>query len=151
MSFFSKLFGLDGGRDEASPSPASPSLPYVEAPSGESPIELRSMEVRAVISGLYAETRQTMTFTNPNGRPLEGSLVFPLSDGAVVSGYALDIDGQMVDGVVVPKKEARRILEAEVRKGVDPGLVEQVQGNVFRTRIYPIPAKGSRTVRITTS
>lgn len=150
MSFFSKLFGLDGGHDEASPAPASSSLPYVEAPSGESPIELRSMEVRAVISGLYAETHQTMTFTNPNGRPLEGSLVFPLSDGAVVSGYALDIDGQMVDGVVVPKKEARKILEAEIRKGVDPGLVEQVQGNVYRTRIYPIPAKGSRTVRITT-
>ena len=46
-------------------------------------------------------------------------------------------------------QEARRILEAEERKGVDPGLVEQVKGNVYRTRIYPIPAKGTRTVQIT--
>jgi hypothetical protein len=55
----------------------------------------------------------------------------------------------MVDGVITPKKEARRILEAEERKGADPGLLEQVQGNVYRTRIYPIPARGARTVRVT--
>ena len=67
----------------------------------------------------------------------------------MVCGYALDVDGVLVDGVVVPKQEARRILEAEERKGVDPGLMEQVQGNLYRTRIYPIPALGARTIRIT--
>jgi hypothetical protein len=55
----------------------------------------------------------------------------------------------MVDGVIVAKKEARQILEAEIRKGIDPGLVEQTQGNVYRTRVYPIPAGGTRTVSIT--
>ena len=147
MSDFSKLFGGNG--EPPSAGPLREGLPYVEAPEGQQPIELRRLEVRALVSGLYAETNQTMEFYNPNGRPLEGSLVFPMPDGAVVSGYALDVEGRMVDGVVVPKKEARRILEAEVRKGVDPGLVEQVQGNVYRTRIYPIPARGSRTIRIT--
>jgi hypothetical protein len=90
-----------------------------------------------------------MRFYNPNDRVLEGNLSFPLPDNAVVCGYALDVEGQMVDGVVTPKQEARRILEAEERKGADPGLLEQVQGNLYRTRIYPIPPRGARTVRVT--
>ncbi len=123
-------------------------LPFIAAPAGENAIELAGLEIDVVVTGLYAETTQTMRFYNPNQRDLEGNLTFPLPDGAVVCGYALDVDGIMVDGVVVAKKEARRILEAEERKGVDPGLVEQVQGNVYRTRIYPLPALGMRTIKL---
>ena len=36
----------------------------------------------------------------------------------------------------------------ELRKRVDPGLMEHVAGNNYRTRIYPIPARGTRTVRV---
>lgn len=124
-------------------------LPFVAVPSGEKAVELQDLDIRVTVSGLLAETTQTLRFFNPNGRDLEGNLTFPLPDGAVVCGYALDVDGVLVDGVVVPKQEARRILEAEERKGVDPGLMEQVQGNLYRTRIYPIPALGARTIRIT--
>ena len=123
-------------------------LPFVDVPESEKPVELRSLEIQVVVMGLYAETTQTMRFYNPNNRVLEGNLTFPLPDNGVVCGYALDVAGQMVDGVVVPKQEARRILEAEERKGADPGIMEQVQGNVYRTRIYPIPANGSRTIKI---
>jgi Ca-activated chloride channel family protein len=38
--------------------------------------------------------------------------------------------------------------EKEVRKGVDPGFVEMVAGNIFRTRVYPIEAGGVRIVRV---
>jgi hypothetical protein len=124
-------------------------LPFVRVPEGESPVVLEGLDVAVVVSGMFAETTQTLTFRNPNGRPLEGALEFPLPEGAVVCGYAIDLEGELVDGVIVPKKEARRILEAEIRKGVDPGLVEQVQGNVYRTRIYPLPPGGTRTVRLT--
>ena len=74
--------------------------------------------------------------------------VEPLPDNAVVCGYALDIDGTMREGVIVPKQEARKILEAEERKGADPGLVEQVlginleqfaeAGNYFNYRLQPL-------------
>jgi hypothetical protein len=124
-------------------------LPYIEAPRGEQAIELSDLEIQVTVSGLLAETTQTMRFYNPNDRVLEGNLSFPLPDNTVVCGYALDVEGKLVDGVVTPKQEARRILEAEERKGADPGLLEQVQGNVYRTRIYPIPPRGARTVRIT--
>ena len=124
-------------------------LPFVEVPSGEKPIALEQLDVSVRISGMFAETTQTMVFRNPNRRVLEGQLRFPLPSDGVVCGYAIDLDGELVEGVIVAKQEARRILEAEIRKGVDPGLVEQVQGNLYRARIYPLPAGGTRTVRVT--
>ena len=136
--------------------PAPPPFPMPPLPFpprlrvvAEKPIEIGALDVRVVIHGLHAETTQTVTFFNPNLRVLEGDLEFPLPDGATVSGYALDFGGVLVDGVVVTKEKARVVLETEIRKGVDPGLVEQVRGNLYRTRIYPIPARGTRTVRLT--
>lgn len=109
---------------------------------------LEKLDVSVDILGLISETSLTMTFFNPHDRVLEGELVFPLPDGATVSGYALDVNGQMVDGVAVEKEKARRVFETEVRRGVDPGIVEKTAGNHFRTRIYPLPAKGRRTVMV---
>lgn len=126
----------------------SPLGPLLRVAASEQPITIGSLDVRVLIHGLHAETTQTVVFNNPNGRVLEGELEFPLPDGATVAGFALDVDGQLIDGVVVAKDKARIVLEAEIRKGVDPGLVEQVRGNLYRARVYPIPAHGSRTVRL---
>lgn len=112
------------------------------------PIAIRSYSVEASIHDLYAKVTTTIGFYNPNGRVLEGELRFPLPDGASVCGYALDIDGAMVDAVVVEKEAARVAFEGEVRRGIDPGLVEHVRGNVYNTRVYPLPAHGTRTVRL---
>ncbi|MBM4028240.1 MAG: hypothetical protein FJ280_23030, partial [Planctomycetes bacterium] len=139
--------------DSRRPWPPRPPLPprLVVPPRPQEPgrpMELREMDVRARIVGLHVETTTTMTFFNPNPRLLEGELQFPLPDGALVTGYALDINGRMVDGVVVKKEKARVAFETEVRRGVDPGLVEHVAGNVYRTRIYPLPAQATRQIRI---
>jgi tetratricopeptide (TPR) repeat protein len=114
----------------------------------QKPIQLSEVAIRTVVRGFLAETRMTMTFENPYDRVLEGTLYFPLPEGATVSGYGLDINGQLVDGVVVEKEKGRVVFEKEVRKGVDPGLVEWTRGNNFKTRVYPIPARGKRTVSV---
>ena len=105
-----------------------------------------SVEVK--VKSLFARVCTEFTLANANGRVLEGDLEFPLPDGAVICGYAIDVNGVMVDGRVVEKEKARIAFENEVKKGIDPGLVEQVKGNVYRTRIYPIPAHGSRRIRV---
>src|SRR5512140_3713824 len=84
-------------------------LPFVRVPKGEKPIVLDKLEVTVRITGMFAETSQTMVFRNPNQRPLEGQLSFPLPDNGVVCGYAIDVNGELVDSVIVPKQEARRI------------------------------------------
>jgi Ca-activated chloride channel family protein len=141
-------------QDLRRPWPRRPSMPpRIIVPSRPQepgqPMELREMEIRARIVGLHVEATTTMTFFNPNGRQLEGELQFPLPDGAVVTGYALDINGRMVDGAVVKKEKARVAFETETRRRVDPGLVEHVAGNVYRTRIYPLPPRGTRRIQIT--
>ena len=111
-------------------------------------LPIAELAVQARIVGPVAETRMTMVFANPNERELAGDLYFPLPEGATVSGYALDIEGVMVDGVVVEKAKGRQVFEKIVRQGVDPGLVELTKGNNFKTRVFPIPAKGTRTVMV---
>ncbi|MFT5130603.1 MAG: Ca-activated chloride channel family protein [Rhodothermales bacterium] len=111
-------------------------------------MRLSSLQVDVRIYGFLAETTSTMTFANPHDRVLEGDMYFPLPEGATVNGYALDIDGTLVDGVAVEKARARAIFEKVVRQGIDPGLMEWTRGNTFKARIFPIPAKGSRTIRV---
>ncbi len=126
-----------------------PPPPRIElTDTNASPMQVQEMSVAASVRGLYATVDTTLTFQNPNARLLEGDLVFPLPDGAAICGYALDINGVLVDGVVVKKEKARVAFEAETRRRVDPGLVEHVKGNLYRTRIYPLPASGSRTIRL---
>jgi tetratricopeptide (TPR) repeat protein len=54
----------------------------------------------------------------------------------------------MVPGVVCEKEKARVAFENEVRKDVDPGLVEQVKGNLWRTRIFPLEPKQPRRAEV---
>ena len=116
--------------------------------SSDKPCQISSLDLRVHVCGLYADVTETLVISNPNRRDISVGLAIALPDRAVVSGYALDIDGQMVDGVVVPKEKARVAFETEQRIGADPGLVESVKGNVYRTRVYPVPRRRTRTVRL---
>jgi hypothetical protein len=126
-----------------------PAAPSIKTPPGASEIRLERYAIAARVRGQLAEVTTTMVFRNPNGQMLEGTLEFPLPDGAAVCGYALDVGGQLRDGVLVPNDRARVVLETESRRRVDPGIAELVRGNLFRTRIYPLPAGGTRSVSVT--
>ncbi len=112
------------------------------------PLGLAKLQTDVRVVGAIAETTATMTFTNPLERIMEGYLYFPLPEGATVSSYALDINGAMIDGVAVGKYEARRIFEELERRRIDPGLVEWTKPNTFQARVFPIPAHGSRVIRV---
>ncbi len=132
------------------PPPPPPPRPWIEVPleNTDKPCTVDALDVDAKVDGLHARVSTTITIRNPNARPISAPLAFPLPDGAAVCGYALEIDGAMVDGVVVPKEKARVAFETEQRRGVDPGLLEAVKGNVYRTRVYPVPANGTRRIRV---
>ncbi len=116
--------------------------------ASEKPLEIGTYSVDARVNGLFATVSTEFTVFNPNSRTFEGELEFPLPDSAVVSGYAIDVGGVLTPAQVVEKQKARIAFENEVKKGIDPGLVEQVKGNMYRTRIYPITAGGTRRVRV---
>ena len=130
------------------PRPLPPPVLMVRQGPRSVPLRLTMLNVEAQIVGHLAKATMTMKFYNPNARAHEGDLYFPLPEGSTISGYALDVNGRMVDGVVVDKDQGRQVFETEVRKGIDPGLVEWTKGRNFKTRVFPIPAKGSRTIRV---
>jgi hypothetical protein len=115
--------------------------------AGLAAIRLADVDIR---SARAASSRTTLDlrFDNPNARELEGEFVFPLAAGQTVAGYALEVNGAMREGVVVDKETARVAFEETSRRQIDPGLAELTAGNVFRTRLYPIPANGSKRVRL---
>lgn len=98
-----------------------------------------------VVSGI-ASIRLDLTFENPLDRILEGELILPLPAGASVTSMALEIDGELREASVVERERARAIFEEVVRGQADPALLEWVKGNSYRTRVYPIPAKGTKRV-----
>ncbi|CAF3980654.1 unnamed protein product, partial [Rotaria sp. Silwood1] len=103
------------------------------------PLKMIKLQVEQQVDAKFPLIHQvatTITFKNDHNRILEGVLEFTLPEAATI---CLDVDDILVDGVVVEK---------EVRKGVDSGLVEMVKGNTFRTRVYPMPPGSIRIVRI---
>lgn len=121
---------------------------WIPPDQGLQAIRLNSVDIAIDVEGFIARTRMELVFANPNGRVLEGEFVFPLSPGQTVSGYELEVEGQMRAGVVVPKQTARVAFEDTIRQQIDPGLAELTRGNVFRTRLYPIPAQGTKRIAL---
>ncbi|SEQ77528.1 VIT domain-containing protein [Pedobacter rhizosphaerae] len=120
----------------------------VQQENAEQSVMMKKLDIDVQITGNIATTVMTMTFYNNANKILEGELSFPMPEGVTVSKYALDINGKMRAAVPVEKAKATAVFESIERRRVDPGLLEKVEGNNFRTRIYPLPAKGSRTVII---
>ena len=137
---------------EPIPHPLPPFQPPVFRPVGlradEKPIEVVSTNEVIETNGLFRRVRATITFTNPNPRDFSGDLEFPVPDGATVCGYALEINGAMIPGVVTEKEKARVAFESEKAKRVDPGIVEHVKGNVWKTRIFPLRPKTPRKASV---
>jgi hypothetical protein len=100
------------------------------------------------VVGALVDVTLTTRFANPSSETLEGRFNFELPEGAVITGYALDIDGQLLDGVLVDHLKARRTFDAKVREGIDPGLAEVSRDNRFSTRVFPIPSEGERTIQL---
>lgn len=125
-----------------------PQVPrLIETLNGETPVRVTSFKIDAELSGGLSETTVEIEFFNPNPRPVEGQLQFPLLPQQRITAFALDFDGMMRPAVPVEKAKGRQIFESIERRKVDPGLLETTQGNNFRLRIYPIGAMAARTVR----
>ena len=111
-------------------------------------LEIADMEVKVTLRGSVAETEITLRFANPSGDVLEGDFALDMPKGSVVTGYALDVGGTMVDGVLESRYKAQEAYQSRVAVRVDPGLAEVDYSDRFSTRIFPIPARSGRTVRL---
>ena len=111
-------------------------------------VRMNKLIVNVKVVGNIAYTTAEMHFFNSGTRQMEGELIFPLPENVSVSRYAIDINGKMREAVPVNKNKGKQVFEAIEHRRVDPGLLEKVDGNNFRTRIYPIMPNGERIVII---
>ncbi|RZI74481.1 MAG: hypothetical protein EOP13_08535 [Pseudomonas sp.] len=110
-------------------------------------IEEAKLDVHVV--GPTADVTIDFVIGSNSRTPYEANLALRLPPDAVVTGYALDIDGKLIPGQLLEEQKAREAYEEEVRRGVDPGLAEVSAGNQFRTRIFPIDSRHPRHIRLT--
>jgi Vault protein inter-alpha-trypsin domain/Uncharacterized protein conserved in bacteria (DUF2135) len=112
------------------------------------PLTIGDLAVTVDIAGDTARTEITASFQNPTQQPLEGDFSLDLPPGAVITGYALDVNGSMVDGVLVGHRKALVTYQQRVRRGVDPGIAEVTRENAFRTHVFPIMPGRGRSIRL---
>ncbi len=111
-------------------------------------VRLTELSLNVQIVGNIAYTTAEMHFFNASNRQMEAELIFPLPENVSVSRYAIDINGKMRDAVPVNKSKGKQVFEAIEHRRVDPGLLEKVDGNNFKTRIYPLMPNNKRIVLI---
>ncbi len=112
------------------------------------PLSIRYHRVNVSVRERVAETRIEQTFFNHTGRQLEATYVFPVPDGATVSGFAMWINGRRQTGELLDSGAARQVYETIVARTRDPGLVEHMGGELFRARVFPIAPNSEQRIEI---
>jgi Ca-activated chloride channel family protein len=121
-------------------------MPRLVVRDARLPVRLESVDIRAEVIGHAVQTRVELVFRNPNDRVLEGELQFPLREGQIVTGFALDINGELRPAVPVDKAKGQQVFEDVIRAQVDPALLEVTHGDNYKLRVYPLPPQGTRRV-----
>lgn len=123
--------------------------PYSEV---EQALELRDHTINVRIQGMMAYTEITEEFHNPGGDNLEGLYRFPLPPDAQISRLSLLVGNRWMEGQFLENARAERIwreITTEPRvQPRDPALLQWKQGNQFELRIFPIPPRSSRKIKI---
>jgi tetratricopeptide (TPR) repeat protein len=130
-------------------------------------LALAKHDVKVRIVGPIARTEITETFRNDAANELEGVYQFPLPVDAQIDSLALDVDGGFVEGAFVDKERGAKIWRGVIDKATpkikqndpleiiwvdgswrDPALLDWKRGGRFELRVFPIPAKGARTIKL---
>ncbi|MBI5369475.1 MAG: VWA domain-containing protein [Planctomycetes bacterium] len=112
------------------------------------PLAVNYHKVEVKIDNQVAVTSVDQEFRNPNNMQLEGLYIFPLPAGASVSKFSMWIDGQETEAELLERDKAAQIYEGIVRQMKDPALLEYMGTRAFKLRIFPIPALGTKRVRL---
>jgi len=112
------------------------------------PLALREVTVDVHTAGDFAVTEVEHVFYNPAAQNREGTFRFPVPDGALLTGLAMEINGKLVEGEIVEREKAREVYDKIVDSMQDPALLEWEEGNWFKLRVFPVEASAEKRVVI---
>jgi len=122
--------------------PPSPRPPVVPA------LSVLDHRVRVSIDNQVGETTVKQVFTNNSRVDLEGTYIFPIPANASITEFSMWMNGRKVTGELLGAQQARKIYQDIVRRLKDPGLLEYMGRDMFRARVYPIPAHGEVQIEV---
>lgn len=112
------------------------------------PLILVKQIVNFRIEDQIAETMVEQVFYNHSDRPLEAIYLFPIPKSAAVNKFTMWVDGKETKGELLEADKARMIYTSIVRRLQDPGLLEYIENNLLRMRVFPVPARGNQRVSV---
>lgn len=115
---------------------------------GGTSLALVRHDVQVLIRQPLAEITVTQEFDNPSSMQLEAYYYYPVPRGATVTGLALWVNGVRREARLMERQQAREIYQGIVNQKRDPALVERLSDELFRIRIFPVPARGRQRVEL---
>ena len=116
---------------------------------GDASVAIERLQLELGEAAGVLQARWTLTLRNDAQEgEIEARIRLPLPDGAVINGYALDIGGVLVDGVLSEKERAETVYTSRVTQRIDPGIAERAADGRYQTRIYPVLPGETRKVRL---
>jgi len=107
--------------------------------------EIEYHNVTVTIEDQYATTFVDQSFYNPYDVTMEGTYVFPVPQGAVISQFELIIDGEVHETQIMDEEEAAAFFREAVAAHQDASLLEYVDRDLFSYTVS-IPSQESRQI-----
>jgi Ca-activated chloride channel family protein len=112
--------------------------PKPDQPNNNRALQLTKQTVHVDMTDRAAEVNVEFTYHNSSRWVLEGTYLFPLPPEAAVDNFSLFVDGEEIDAELLDVDEARRTYQSIVRRIKDPALLEYVDRQLLKARIFPI-------------
>jgi Ca-activated chloride channel family protein len=112
------------------------------------PLALLDHKVNVTINDQVAVTRVEQTFRNHTDRQLEATYIFPVPKGASVRKFSMWVAGKEIPGELVEADKARQIYTDIVRRTQDPGLLEYMDHNLLKLRVFPIAPHSDQKIAV---
>ncbi|MEL6181367.1 MAG: VIT domain-containing protein, partial [Myxococcota bacterium] len=109
---------------------------------------LRMLDVDVTLRGRIAETTLTWVVENPTASATEEQFAIELPRSAAVTRLAMDVEGVMTEGELLPQTRASGIYTEIVSSLRDPALLMWEGEGRAVLKVFPVPARGRKTLTL---
>ena len=112
-------------------------------------IPLQGVRIDARLSGACSEVTVTHRYENREKVDVETVYVFPLEEGAAVSGFRARVGNRNIEGYVEKRERAFEVYDEAMADGHGAFLLDQERPNIFTASVGNLRAGQSAEVSIT--
>jgi Ca-activated chloride channel family protein len=112
-------------------------------------VSITSYDATVSIQDQIATTHVVQVFRNEMNAQVESTFIFPLPDGAIITELIYWFNGRKYVASLRERQEAVKQYNEQVRKIIDPALLQDLGDNVFKLNIAPIDPNSQVRFEIT--